>query len=321
MSNLENLEMIIKNTSHDKFSPQNISTFINKYLCDTIYILNLHINSYLSKNFNNNTSSLISEKIGDEINTMKKINNSLEKEIFYLNNPKKEEISKFIEILCQRNNLLNILMNNYFEKVKSIEIKEKILHTRMKLYSSLTKNKSIEKYYQIKNNSSKEKKIDNYMKIKNNNEFNHKKFSKYLNTYDNEREQYYKRNSKNNNNNKMNLKNKINLNKSYDVLSINNIDTSCTYNNCDININMNMNNTCYDIKYIKKNIKNNKGRNSEPKIKLRKVNSVAKLINKDSIIKNFKRNSCINLKSREQINKLNLDQLNNITSNINIKML
>ena len=316
MSNADEIKKMINTARFDNLNEQNLSTYINKYICDTIYILNFHINSFISKTNNNNTfnSLLKNEKINDEIKTIQIINNQLEKEIFYISNPKKEEISKFIEIICQRNNLLNILMNHYFEKIKSIEAKENILNTRIKLYSSLTKNKSMQKYIPIKYNKAKENKIDYYIKkIKDNNEFNHNNYSKYLNSYDDDlskelpkyKDKYNRRNSENK---KTKNKNKIILNKSYDALSINNIDTSCTYNNYDIN------SSCHDIKYMK----NAKGRNNEPKIKIRKVNSIARTINKDLIIKNFKRDSSIYLKTKEEFHKLNLEKLSNIASNINL---
>ena len=40
------------------------------------------------------------------------------------------------------------------------------------------------------------------------------------------------------------------------------------------------------------------------------------MINKDSIINYFSRNTYLKLKDKVQLNKLNLDKLNNITSNI-----
>ena len=101
-----NIVNIINNVSYDDITKQNLSTYINKYICDTIYILQIQINSILSDNKYNkqslNNLKNGKENVCDEINIIKNINNSLEKEIFYLNNTKKEDIGKFINILCKR---------------------------------------------------------------------------------------------------------------------------------------------------------------------------------------------------------------------------
>jgi len=304
-----NIVNIINNVSYDNITKQNLSTYINKYICDTIYILQIQINSILSDNKYNkqslNNLKNGKENVCDEINIIKNINNSLEKEIFYLNNTKKEDIGKFINILCKRNELLNNMMMHYFEKEKLLEKKEKILNEKIKSFShNLNKRKSWDK---IDINQKEGKKIDVYMNnIKKHNEYyNSKRLSKYLNTYDNES---IKEINNINNNNKKKTKNKSLLNKSYDAISINNIDTSCSFNN---------NNFDADYTNIDfKKIKNYQKRNSEYQSKLRKINSVSCMINKVSIINYFSRNTYLKLKDKVQLNKLNLDKLNNITSNI-----
>jgi len=300
-----NIDNNINKVPFDNIAKQNLATYINKYICDTIYILQIQINSILSERQNNSPSlnNLKNEKenICDEINVIKKINNSLEKELFYLNNSKKEETAKFINILCKRNELLNLLMFHYFEKEKLLEKREQILNEKIKSFSySLNKRKS---WYQINKITKEGKKIDHYMEnIKKHNEYyNNKRLSKYLNTHDNDR-------IKEINNNRKITKNKSLLNKSYDAISINNIDTSCSFNN----INFDVDNTNCDFKKMK----NYKKRNSEYKLKLRKINSVSSMINKSSIINYFNRNTYIKLKEKVQLSKLNLEKLNNITSNI-----
>jgi hypothetical protein len=302
-----NIDNNINKVPFDNIAKQNLATYINKYICDTIYILQIQINSILSGRQNNSPSmnNLKNEKenICDEINVIKKINNSLEKELFYLNNAKKEETSKFINILCKRNELLNLLMFHYFEKEKLLEKREQILNEKIKSFSySLNKRKS---WYQINKITKEGKKIDHYMEnIKKHNEYyNNKRLSKYLNTHDNDRIKEI-----NNINNRKKTKNKSLLNKSYDAISINNIDTSCSFNN----INFDVDNTNCDFKKMK----NFQKRNSEYKLKLRKINSVSSMINKSSIINYFNRNTYIKLKDKVQLSKLNLEKLNNITSNI-----
>ena len=297
-----NIDNNINKVPFDNIAKQNLATYINKYICDTIYILQIQINSILSGRQNNGPSmnNLKNEKenICDEINVIKKINNSLEKELFYLNNSKKEETSKFINILCKRNELLNLIMFHYFEKEKLLEKREQILNEKIKSFSySLNKRKS---WYQINKITKEGKKIDHYMEnIKKHNEYyNNKRLSKYLNTHDNDR---IKEINNINNNNRKITKNKSLLNK-------NNIDTSCSFNN----INSDVDNTNCDFKKMK----NYKKRNSEYKLKLRKINSVSSMINKSSIINYFNRNTYIKLKDKVQLSKLNLEKLNNITSNI-----
>ena len=284
----------INSVSFDNITKQNLSTYINKYLCDTIYILQVQLNSIISeKNLNKysfiktNNNNMKNNSL-NEINMIRIINNSLEKEIFYLNNNKKEELSKLMNILCKRNELLNTLMIHYYEKERMLEKREKILNEKRNVQN---RRKSWDK---ININQIKDKKINFYIEnIKKNNEYyNNKRFSKFIN------------NDKENKNKK---KKKSTLNKSYDAISINNIDTSCSYNN-----NYEGNYTNYDFKYLK----NSLNRNIEFKSKLRKTNSVSSVINRDSIINFCNKYTYIKLKDKIQLNKLNLDKLNNIISNI-----
>ena len=295
-----NIDNYINNTSSDNITKQNLSTYINKYLCDTIYILQLQINNILS-NKTINKNSIINSKnlkkeekdINDAINLIKNINYSLEKEIFCLNNSKKEEIDKFIQILCKRNELLNILMLHLFEKEKLLEKREQIINEKIKSFSfNINKRKSWNK---INLNSTEGKIIDFMDKIKKHNEYyNHKRLSKYLNSLDNICQKE--------NGNK--IKRKSVLNKSYDAISINNIDTSCSYNNEGKHTN-----------FEYKNIKNIKNRNIDNK-RLRKNNSVSGAINTDSIIKFYIKNIHIKMKDKLKLNTLNIDKLNNIASHI-----
>ena len=292
-----NIEKFTKNVLYDNVLKQNLSTFINKYTCDTLYILQLQINSFLSKKdeyLNIDYKSCKNQNVYyDEIDLIKNINNYLEKEIFYINNSKKEETSKFVEILCKRNKLLNILMLHFFEKSKNLEKKEKILDEKIKYYSyKLSK-------YNIKSSKCGNKIETNNKTIKNRNEFyNDKRLSKYLNTSD------INMVKEMNNYNEKKKKAKTILNKSYDIISINNIDTSCSFNNNEgININ-------YDYKYKKDPMVNLKC-----KLKLKKINSVSGMINKDSII-NFNNKNYFKHNNQTQLNKINLDKLNSITSNI-----
>ena len=293
-----NIEKFTNNVLYDNVLKQNLSTFINKYTCDTLYILQLQINSFLSKKdeyLNIDYKSCKNQNVYyDEIDLIKNINNYLEKEIFYINNSKKEETSKFVEILCKRNKLLNILMLHFFEKSKNLEKKEKILDEKIKYYSyKLSK-------YNIKSSKCGNKIETNNKTIKNRNEFyNDKRLSKYLNTSD------INMVKEMNNYNEKKKKAKTILNKSYDIISINNIDTSCSFNNDGININ-------YDYKYKKDPMVNLKC-----KLKLKKINSVSGMVNKDSII-NFNNKNYFKYNNQTQLNKINLDKLNSITSNIHL---
>ena len=320
----------------DNVTKQNLSTFINKYISDTIYIIQLQINSFSNTiNTNDNNNLLKSYNIkemnifNDEINLIKKINKSLEKEILYLNNPRINDISKIIQVLSQRNDLLNNLMNFFFAKNKLIETKELLLNKKIKSINKTQKIKSLDRKY-----VNKGPKINFYMEnLKKNNEFNYKNSSIHSQIFDNliytiNSEDSFVSHKKTRNKNKsinQNLttetlnkhyaknKNKNNLNQSYDPFIAKELDNLNLNNG---NINFSRNDNVDDDKFI--NNQREKSRN--PKIKKRKINSVVKTFESDSLLNNRydinNNKSKFNLKNIFQLNKLNLEKLNDISSNI-----
>ena len=321
---------------YDNVTKQNLSTFINKYISDTIYIIQLQINSFSNTiNTNDNNNLLKSYNIkemnifNDEINLIKKINKSLEKEILYLNNPRINDISKIIQVLSQRNDLLNNLMNFFFAKNKLIETKELLLNKKIKSINKTQKIKSLDRKY-----VNKGPKINFYMEnLKKNNEFNYKNSSIHSQIFDNliytiNSEDSFVSHKKTRNKNKsinQNLttetlnkhyaknKNKNNLNQSYDPFIAKELDNLNLNNG---NINFSRNDNVDDDKFI--NNQREKSRN--PKIKKRKINSVVKTFESDSLLNNRydinNNKSKFNLKNIFQLNKLNLEKLNDISSNI-----
>ena len=321
----------------DNVTKQNLSTYINKYISDTIYIIQLQINSFSNSMNNNDNNNLIKSYngkensiINDEINLIKKINKSLEKEILYLNNPRINDITKIIQVLSQRNDLLNNLMNFFFAKHKIIESKELLLNKKIKSINKTQKIKSLDRKY-IKNGP----KINFYIEnLKKNNKFNYKNSSERSQIFDNLIYTMYSEDSfvshkKTRNKiksinknlttetlNKHNIKNKnkINLNQSYDPFISKELD----------NINMNNGNNNYsrnDNIDDDKSINNQRERIWNPKTKKRKINSVVKTFENDSLINNKydinnNNKSKFNLKNIFQLNKLNLKKLNDISSNI-----
>ena len=350
---INNLLSIENQTLSDNVTKQNLSTYINKYISDTIYILQLQINSFSNhiNIVNNNSLKSYGEKelnnINDEINLIKKINKSLDKELFSLNNYKINDISKIIQVLTQRNELLNNLMNYYYTKQKIIETKEILLNNKIQNFNQNNyinnyNNKSSDrKYIKINGKSKINFYIDN---IKKNNEYNYKKNILNSKIYDNliysinNEDSFYlqkkikNRNNSNNNfnnnltndslNNKV-LKNKIkknfneSFNKDIDNLKIlsNNNNNEISKNNDIININ-----NKEEIKKI--NNMNYRGRNKNSmnsKIKKRKVHSVKTMSNdslNNSIFDINNNNVKFNFKNKFQLNKLNLEKLNDISSNI-----
>lgn len=320
----------------DNVTKQNLSTFINKYISDTIYIIQLQINSFSNTiNTNDNNNLLKSYNIkemnifNDEINLIKKINKSLEKEILYLNNPRINDISKIIQVLSQRNDLLNNLMNFFFAKNKLIETKELLLNKKIKSINKTQKIKSLDRKY-----VNKGPKINFYMEnLKKNNEFNYKNSSIHSQIFDNliytiNSEDSFVSHKKTRNKNKsinQNLttetlnkhyaknKNKNNLNQSYDPFIAKELDNLNLNNG---NINFSRNDNVDDDKFI--NNQREKSRN--PKIKKRKINSVVKTFESDSLLNNRydinNNKTKFNLKNIFQLNKLNLEKLNDISSNI-----
>lgn len=320
----------------DNVTKQNLSTFINKYISDTIYIIQLQINSFsntINTNDNNNLLKSYNGKemniFNDEINLIKKINKSLEKEILYLNNPRINDISKIIQVLSQRNDLLNNLMNFFFAKNKLIETKELLLNKKIKSINKTQKIKSLDRKY-----VNKGPKINFYMEnLKKNNEFNYKNSSIHSQIFDNliytiNSEDSFVFHKKTRNKNKsinQNLttetlnkhyaknKNKNNLNQSYDPFIAKELDNLNLNNG---NINFSRNDNVDDDKFI--NNQREKSRN--PKIKKRKINSVVKTFESDSLLNNRydinNNKTKFNLKNIFQLNKLNLEKLNDISSNI-----
>lgn len=320
----------------DNVTKQNLSTFINKYISDTIYIIQLQINSFsntINTNDNNNLLKSYNGKemniFNDEINLIKKINKSLEKEILYLNNPRINDISKIIQVLSQRNDLLNNLMNFFFAKNKLIETKELLLNKKIKSINKTQKIKSLDRKY-----VNKGPKINFYMEnLKKNNEFNYKNSSIHSQIFDNliytiNSEDSFVSHKKTRNKNKsinQNLttetlnkhyaknKNKNNLNQSYDPFIAKELENLNLNNG---NINFSRNDNVDDDKFI--NNQREKSRNL--KTKKRKINSVVKTFESDSLLNNRydinNNKSKFNLKNIFQLNKLNLEKLNDISSNI-----
>jgi hypothetical protein len=320
----------------DNVTKQNLSTFINKYISDTIYIIQLQINSFSNTINNNDNNNLLKSYNGkemnifnDEINLIKKINKSLEKEILYLNNPRINDISKIIQVLSQRNDLLNNLMNFFFTKHKIIEAKELLLNKKIKSINKTQKIKSLDRKY-----VNKGPKINFYMEnLKKNNEFNYKNSSIHSQIFDNliytiNSEDSFVSHKKTRNKNKsinQNLttetlnkhyaknKNKNNLNQSYDPFIAKELDNLNLNNG---NINFSRNDNVDDDKFI--NNQREKSRNL--KTKKRKINSVVKTFESDSLLNNRydinNNKSKFNLKNIFQLNKLNLEKLNDISSNI-----
>ena len=306
----------------DNITKENITTYINKYISDTIYIIQLQINTILSNNTKNNISRFYGEEDNDTINLIKKINNSLEKELFYLNNSKIKDISILIKVLTQRNELLNKLMIYFFSKQKIIQNKEIILNNKIKVYFENNKDNYITPNRNILNLNEYQK-INTYVEnIKKNNKYNFNKLSSYtildINRIYNNQVYYYdnkKRKQKelkvlDNSKSIETKKNKNHLNKSFDM----------NHNFNDLVI-INKEN----IKIFAKNNEDSNRNNNFKKIdenknlKKRKVNSIVKKINNGFLItkiENNNNNPKINIKNIYQLNKLNLEKLNDISSNL-----
>ena len=163
----------------DNVTKENISTYINKYMSDTIYILQLQLNSFLFNDSKNDTSIFFGEEGKDLIYLFKKINNSLETEISYLNNPKIKDIPKLIKVLIKRNELLNRLMNYFFGKQKIMKAKEKIVNNKFKDFLEYNKD-NYKSSNQNTLNLNDNPKLNSYIEnIKKNNQYNFKNISSY----------------------------------------------------------------------------------------------------------------------------------------------
>ena len=311
---------VIKNNednpyTFDNVTKENLSTYLNKCISDTIYILQLQINSFLSNNLNyinslKNNNREEKNNINDKINLIKKINNSLEKELLCLNKSKIKDLSKIIQVLIQRNELLNKLMNYFFEKQKIIENKEIFLNRKMKKYLEINNsNNRIERTFF---NLNEHPKINFYIEnIKKNNEYNYKNISHYIN---NEEDEDFFSNINPIRNISIEYirepidtkRDKKNLNK-----SCNNFSKS--------NSQYFINNENIYIKGINnKKLNNNKYNENDKKVKKIKYNSASKISNNDYLLDKINNNNKkkFNFKNAYQIKKLNLEKLNDISSSL-----
>ena len=297
----------------ENVTKENLLTYINKYISDTIYILQFQLNSFLSNNNKNNSLKYNEEaqtNIDDKINIIKKINISLEKELFSLNNSKIKDISKIIQVLCQRNELLNKLINYFFTKLNILQNKELILNKKIKNYlqnNNYNNKKNINKNSFILNEYPK---INSYIEnFKRNNEYNSNIISTIFDDEKFSTEDYYIKNPKQYVSFDVKKPKRLrNTNKSLDMIKNNN--SLSIINNENININGNNSGEF--------NINNYKLRNEDKKNKKRKVNSVVKTLNTDLYFAKIdnKNKSKFNVKNIYQLNKLNLEKLNDISSNL-----
>ena len=311
---------VIKNNednpyTFDNVTKENLSTYLNKCISDTIYILQLQINSFLSNNLNyinslKNNNREEKNNINDKINLIKKINNSLEKELLCLNKSKIKDLSKIIQVLIQRNELLNKLMNYFFEKQKIIENKEIFLNRKMKKYLEINNsNNRVERTFF---NLNEHPKINLYIEnIKKNNEYNYKNISRYIN---NEEDEDFFSNINPIRNISIEYirepidtkRDKKNLNK-----SCNNFSKS--------NSQYFINNENIYIKGINnKKLNYNKYNENDKKVKKIKYNSASKISNNDYLLDKINNNNKkkFNFKNAYQIKKLNLEKLNDISSSL-----
>ena len=299
----------------DNVTKENLSTYLNKCISDTIYILQLQINSFLSNNLNyinslKNNNKEEKNNINDKINLIKKINNSLEKELLCLNKSKIKDISKIIQVLIQRNELLNKLMNYFFEKQKIIENKEIFLNRKMKKYLEINNsNNRIERTFF---NLNEHPKINFYIEnIKKNNEYNYKNISHYINNEDDE--DFFS-----NINPIRNISIEYIREPIYSKRDKKNINKSCN-NFSKSNSQYFINNENIYIKGINnKKLRGNKCNENDKKVKKIKYNSASKILNNDYLLDKINNNNKkkFNFKNAYQIKKLNLEKLNDISSSL-----
>ena len=299
----------------DNVTKENLSTYLNKCISDTIYILQLQINSFLSNNLNyinslKNNNKEEKNNINDKINLIKKINNSLEKELLCLNKSKIKDMSKIIQVLIQRNELLNKLMNYFFEKQKIIENKEIFLNRKMKKYLEINNsNNRIERTFF---NLNEHPKINFYIEnIKKNNEYNYKNISHYINNEDDE--DFFS-----NINPIRNISIEYIREPIYSKRDKKNINKSCN-NFSKSNSQYFINNENIYIKGINnKKLRGNKCNENDKKVKKIKYNSASKILNNDYLLDKINNNNKkkFNFKNAYQIKKLNLEKLNDISSSL-----
>lgn len=104
----------------EKLSPN----FLNKYLIDTVNILQKEIKNMKDNNYKEH---ILKNDIDFrfQVESIHEINISLIKEIEYLSDNYFENAVKISKVLCQRNNLLNKLFDILFIKAKEVLIQEK----------------------------------------------------------------------------------------------------------------------------------------------------------------------------------------------------
>ena len=118
------MEKILQN----EISNEDKLTIINKYLSETVNIIDNQLNPIKEKNNSDNNFEL-------KLNSLEKIHNSLNIEsdlLILTKNNITENKTSFVEdisnILIQRNKLLNELLSLFFEKAKELLDKEKIVN-------------------------------------------------------------------------------------------------------------------------------------------------------------------------------------------------
>ena len=309
----------------DNVIKKNLTSYLNNYISDTLYILQIQINAFYTNNLNYMSKSVKSQGeiniINEELNIIKRINDSLEKEVFFLNNPKVDDISKLIKALAQRNKLLNNLMNLYYKKIQS-ENKDLNVNNKKKNIIQRNANNTIKKSLKLNEGGAK---INSYLEnSKKNNYYQYNNFPILTDV------NYSTSNYNITNGDSFSIKNmtdtdinnnKINANKSFNAINNNKLNNYIIVNNDNININGNNNNDEDKeiINHTERNgNKNGSGNGHFKKIrKKRKAKSVINSVNNDILnVKLNSKESKFNMKKIFQLKKLNLEKLNDISSSI-----
>lgn len=308
----------------DNVIKKNLTTYLNNYISDTLYILQIQINAFYTNNINCMSKSVKSQEesnnINEELNIIKRINDSLEKEVFFLNNPKVDDISKLIKALAQRNKLLNNLMNLYYKKIQS-ENKDLNSKNKKKNIIQRNPNNTIKKSLKLNEGGAK---INSYIEnSKKNNYYQYNNFpiltdiNYYTSNYNITNEDSFFIKNMNNTDIK---NNEINVNKSFNAINNNKLNNYIIVNNDNININGNNNDEDKEIINLteRNGNKNGNGNVHYKKIKKkRKAKSVINAVNNDILrVKLDNKQSKFNMKKIFQLNRLNLEKLNDISSNI-----
>ena len=302
----------------DNVVKKNINTLVNNYISDTLYILQFQLNKLSNNNLNFNFTTCKSTKCLDEsINTneeldvIKRINDSLEKELLCLNTPKEDDMSKIIRALSQRNKLLNKLIKMYYTKVQLLESKE--INSKNKPKNIIQRNNNntlTKKVYKVNEGYAG---IDTYLEnSKKNNYYNYKTDINYLNSnYDISNEDSFYIKNLNENETKFS---KINDNNNiFNTFNNNNIKNLAIVYNDNINIDGGNNKTIEIVNHQRKNLNEKMKKNK----KKRHSNSVVHALNNDILdVKIDNQKSKFNMKKIFQLNRLNLEKLNDISTNI-----